>query len=319
MLEIVRQSAKEFELLTAMQAGWDFNPMQLSRYEEPSQANLIRADDVGFTEFRLNVTYDQRLHARPGYYTFGILQPDCSTTWLGNQTIQSNALIVFPREEDMAAISHKGFHANGLHFRASYLEFLVQDLYGIQLDSVLPPAGMIELPPLTHQSLRKTMQSWREMESYQDLLSPATLLDQQEALAICVLEGMLSGSRIERTPYQKGDISFDLALDYIHNQPVDSFTAADLCREADCSQRWLEQCFKKRFGITPKKYVKVLRLARVRENLLKADKEKRQSIIELASEQGFWHMGQFAADYRKLYGELPSESLGRLSSSGGSI
>ena len=88
-------------------------------------------------------------------------------------------------------------------------------------------------------------------------------------------------------------------------------TAADLCRQADCSQRWLEQCFKKRFGITPKKYIKCLRLARVRKELLKANMEERRTVIELASEQGFWHMGQFAADYCKLYGELPSESLRR--------
>ena len=66
--------------------------------------------------------------------------------------------------------------------------------------------------------------------------------------------------------------------------------------------------------MTPKKYVKCLRLARVRERLLKADKVERPTVIELASEQGFWHMGQFAADYRKLYGELPSESLGRFAS-----
>jgi len=104
-------------------------------------------------------------------------------------------------------------------------------------------------------------------------------------------------------------MSFESALGYIHNNPADCFTASDLCRQADCSQRWLEQCFKKRFGITPKKYVKYLRLARVRDELLKAGKDEKTTIIEVASEQGFWHMGQFAADYRKLYGELPSESL----------
>lgn len=311
MLEIVRQSAREFELLTVLQAGWDFKPMQLSRCEETSQASLIQAGEVGVTEFRLNVTYDQRLHVRPGFYTFGILRSDCATAWHGSQPIPSNALVVFPREEDMAAISHKGFHGNGIHFSASYLESLAQDLYGVHLVSVLPPIGVFQLPPLLLRSLNETMQSWRDMERYRDLLGPMALLDQQEKLAICVLKGLLSGTRIEPGRYSKGDRSFDRALDYIHNHPADSFTAAELCRQADCSQRWLEQCFRKRLGMTPKKYVKHLRLAHVREELLRADTEERPTIIEIAGGQGFWHMGQFAADYRKLYGELPSECLGR--------
>lgn len=143
ILEIVRQSAKELELLTVQQAGWDFNPLQLSRYEEPSQASLIQAEEVGLTQFRLNLTYDQRLHVGRGFYTFGTLHPDCATAWHGSQAIPSNALMVFPSEEDMAAISHKGFHGNGIHLRASYLDSLAQDLYGIQLDRLLPPIGMI--------------------------------------------------------------------------------------------------------------------------------------------------------------------------------
>ena len=32
-------------------------------------------------------------------------------------------------------------------------------------------------------------------------------------------------------------------------------------------------------------------------------------VAEVASRWGFWHMGQLAADYRQLFGELPSETL----------
>jgi len=30
---------------------------------------------------------------------------------------------------------------------------------------------------------------------------------------------------------------------------------------------------------------------------------------QLANAWGIWHMGRFAADYRKLFGEVPSETL----------
>jgi len=29
----------------------------------------------------------------------------------------------------------------------------------------------------------------------------------------------------------------------------------------------------------------------------------------VANAWGFWHMGQFARDYRRLFGELPSDTL----------
>jgi AraC family ethanolamine operon transcriptional activator len=32
------------------------------------------------------------------------------------------------------------------------------------------------------------------------------------------------------------------------------------------------------------------------------------SVSDAANRWGFWHMGQFAADYRKLFGERPSQT-----------
>jgi len=32
-------------------------------------------------------------------------------------------------------------------------------------------------------------------------------------------------------------------------------------------------------------------------------------IADLANEWGFWHMGQFAKDYQRQFGELPRDTL----------
>ena len=34
-------------------------------------------------------------------------------------------------------------------------------------------------------------------------------------------------------------------------------------------------------------------------------------VTDVANEWGFWHLGQFAADYRRHFGELPSETFER--------
>jgi AraC family ethanolamine operon transcriptional activator len=52
-------------------------------------------------------------------------------------------------------------------------------------------------------------------------------------------------------------------------------------------------------------------LAQVHQELRNFDAQDYDSIIELAGIHGFWHMGQFAADYRRIYGELPSDTLKR--------
>jgi AraC-like DNA-binding protein len=64
-----------------------------------------------------------------------------------------------------------------------------------------------------------------------------------------------------------------------------------------------------RFGVSPKQYIQARRLNGVHRDLCKANLHGKR-ISDIANDWGFWHMGQFAADYRKFFGELPSEILG---------
>ncbi len=69
----------------------------------------------------------------------------------------------------------------------------------------------------------------------------------------------------------------------------------------------MNYAFKEYFGVTPKEYLQTVRLHGVRRELQAYDGEA--VIADIANNWGFWHMGQFAADYRRMFGELPSATL----------
>ena len=52
------------------------------------------------------------------------------------------------------------------------------------------------------------------------------------------------------------------------------------------------------------RYLHALRLNRARRELRLADPDVSR-VSDVANRWNFWHMGQFAADYRRLFGELP--------------
>ena len=56
------------------------------------------------------------------------------------------------------------------------------------------------------------------------------------------------------------------------------------------------------------RYVNYIKLNTIRKELKHADPIKAK-IVDIANNWGFWHMGQFATDYKRLFGELPKETI----------
>jgi AraC family ethanolamine operon transcriptional activator len=309
MLKFEAQKSINFEDLTGIQAGWDFEAAQLSPVVAESRVVLYETEHVRYNQFRLNAAFEQRLCARSGFVSFGMLSPDCPRAWLQDQEISRNALIVFPRDEVMQAASPIGFRGNGMHFTLPFLTYLAEVIYHKPLTQVLPPTGLYEPDMEKLQAIRAEFYKWQQL-ARTDVGSRAFVIARrEESLALAILDGLTDARPSEQQVLLKSDRGLNLALELIHDSDLENISAVELCRNTDISQRSLEKCFVKRFGVTTKKYIKCLRLAKVRRGLLNFDKANCESIIELAGIQGFWHMGQFAADYRRLYGELPSETL----------
>lgn len=84
-------------------------------------------------------------------------------------------------------------------------------------------------------------------------------------------------------------------------------TVSDLCAYAGVSAPTLYRGFMERFGVSPKRYLQCRMLAGIREELRRSGPPVK--VHHVANRWGFWHMGQFARDYQRQFGELPSETL----------
>lgn len=84
----------------------------------------------------------------------------------------------------------------------------------------------------------------------------------------------------------------------------------EVCRHVGASHRKLHYCFQDILGMSPARYLRVLRLNGVRRQL-QSRRDPHAGVQDVAALWGFWHLGQFSADYKRLFAELPSQTLRR--------
>ena len=98
------------------------------------------------------------------------------------------------------------------------------------------------------------------------------------------------------------------AQEYMREHVEEPLTVEDLCRVLGVSRRTLQYSFQEVLQLNPVSYLRAMRLNGVRRMLKSAD-PGRQSVQDIAARWGFWHLSHFANDYRRMFGELPSETL----------
>ena len=98
------------------------------------------------------------------------------------------------------------------------------------------------------------------------------------------------------------------AEEFILTHAEQPISIADIAQYAGISLRSLFKGFRKYHHTTPKAMLNKVRLEKVRAELL-AGGAHRETVTQVAMRYGFYHLGRFAAEYRKRFGELPSQTL----------
>jgi AraC-like DNA-binding protein len=86
-------------------------------------------------------------------------------------------------------------------------------------------------------------------------------------------------------------------------------TISQVAEHFGVSLRTLQAGFRQWRNTTPSKFLRGVRLQRVRDELLRSGKNT--NVTTVALEHGFSHLGRFSAQYISTFGEKPSETLRR--------
>lgn len=84
----------------------------------------------------------------------------------------------------------------------------------------------------------------------------------------------------------------------------------EICAAAGVSERALRYAFADLMDMSPNRYLSMLRLSAARKSLMRADASRR-SVKSIALSCGLWDLSRFAENYRRLFGELPRDTLMR--------
>ena len=96
--------------------------------------------------------------------------------------------------------------------------------------------------------------------------------------------------------------------EYLWQHSIDVIQVADLCYITGKSERTLERICKYAFGKPPRELIKIHRLNAVRKVIKNIPAEEEINFTLLPMQYGFTNAGRFAGEYRKLFGELPSQT-----------
>jgi len=218
---------------------------------------------------------------------------------------------VFPTGGELDAVSWSGFQVFTLSFSEDMLAEAIESQELQRLQMVLRNNEVCTPHPEALHLVRRSLQNFfRHLMATSSKGNPSLHEDDfGQDLCAQLLKALASSHAVSSPP---SPLLRHKALkrveDYLSDFPTIPHMLQELCRVAQVSERTLEYAFLERFGVSPKAYLHRVRLNGIRKALRNADPTA-QSVTGLAIGWGFWHMGQFAKDYKRLFAELPSETL----------
>ena len=177
----------------------------------------------------------------------------------------------------------------------------------------LARAELWQLPAEAHLACLMTLHQWLPEDPAAGPRRPqhAQALQAMQDQLLGLLLDLLDAGQVEPEARQQAGRRQQLvarARALIEARPDEPPGVAQLCEALHVSRRTLQYVFEDQLGLSPLQALRAQRLNGARRQLRQVAAQG-LGVQDVAAHWGFWHLSQFGADYRRLFGESPSETL----------
>ena len=256
-------------------------------------------------------TLRQTCEVQEDAYWFGIPTCPAGSGRIDTQVIAADALAFRPGGIEFELLTSAGYEIFGVVVKGEVLRRYAAEVERVGLAEHLPntevvPIGMARKERLC-ASLRQLLDDGAANGA--PLSSFARNSLQASVLASLFDVGALpANGQIEMPTRGRRQSIVSEAREYVLANRERAINVPELCERLHVSRRTLQYCFQDVLGMAPATYLRTIRLNGARRDLCNASRDSR-SVQDIAAAWGFWHLSQFATDYRKLFGMRPSDTL----------
>jgi len=290
---------------------WDQTYDQLHRGRFEGCLDEIWLGDLQIFRERTSVSVLESGSAWPNSRTFGVpLAMDGPGLFAGRVLDFDSMLTLGPRDTlDFRA--PPGLDIVGIALDATAFRAHARTLDALDREAALAGRHVIAAPASALAPLRSLLcEVFTTAERTPARLARTTV---RVALRDQILErlvGVLAASLPDPGPSFTARVRRDIvarAREYAAGHPDQPLTVSELCDALRISRRTLQNCFQEVLAISPHQYLQALWLNGLRRSL--RDPDGPGSVQEAAARWGFWHLSACAAEYKRMFGELPSVTL----------
>jgi len=290
---------------------WELDLRQLDKGKFTGELFQIGSEQIHIIYSKINRKIEMKGNAPKGKFSFGIPKVPTSTIIWNDHKFEERRIQTYKPSAEIRAVTPPGFE--------TYLISISENLFE-KMAHAIDDSNQIFLN-IENQSLKSNDDAINKMHDFLDILRSSCdednfkLTDNQLEMVIENevperLLDLISSAvpfKLKPSAAQKS-FAIEKFLEYMREFTDERLTILEFCIKTGISKRTLELAVKDKFNTSPKNYIITKRLDHVRK-LLKTSNASTTKIVDVANRFGFWHMGQFAKDYKLMFGELPSDTL----------
>lgn len=310
MMSYSLQQSADVDEHAARLPQWDQVYDQVSAGRFSGELEHLRLGPIELFRERTEPAVLQRGQSRPGTLTMGIALGGSSPGWFNGHAVRPGQPFALRSGREFVLATRGAFDVVAICAEIEYLDEYSHRVGDIGLEDCAlghavfePRADADGLSELILTTLETARESPRLL---QQALLRNLLIQTLCGALLARMRVSQPRSAIEKTVASRQRVVHE-ARSYMSVHADEPIAVPDLCQAIHVSRRTLQYSFQDVLNMSPVSYLRALRLNGARRELRRGGDEP---VADRAARWGFWHPSRFAADYRRMFGELPSETLG---------